>query len=64
MNLEEMERQQERMDKVIIFQNSLNDDDEWLFYHLAWARGEVNNITLEDKYMVMLRWDELKGDKK
>ena len=40
------------------FQQSLNHADEWLFYHLAWVAGDTDTITYEDRYDIMLRWNE------
>lgn len=51
----------EQKREVETFQQSLSREDEWLFYHLAWATGETDTITYEDKYEIMKKWDSLKG---
>ncbi len=56
-----MELTQEQINEVTAFQVSLNREDEWLFYHLAWVAGDTDAITYEDKYEIMQRWDEFKG---
>ena len=51
---------QEQIHEVCQFQGSLNDSDEWLFFHLAWARSKVEGVvTFEAKYEVMKNWDVL-----
>ena len=49
---------QQQIDEVNKFQASLSDEDEWLLYHRAWVTSPSNSITLEDKYFVMLRWED------
>jgi len=56
-----MELTSEQKREVEAFQISLNREDEWLFYHLAWVAGDTDKITYEDKYEIMKRWDTLKG---
>lgn len=51
---------QEQINKVCEFEASLNPDDEWLFFHLAWAHSKIDVVTFEDKYEIMKRWDEFK----
>ncbi len=51
---------QEQKREVDEFQQSLNHEDEWLFYHLAWVCDKTDRIGYEDKYDIMKRWDELK----
>ena len=50
----------EQIIEVQKFQISLSHEDEWLFYHLAWVAGDTEQITYEDTYEIMQRWDEFK----
>lgn len=48
----------EQKREVEAFQSSLSKKDECVF--LAWATGDDDTITYEDKYEIMQRWDEFK----
>ena len=50
---------QKEIDRVCEFESKLSKNDEWLFFHLAWGRSTGKCVTWEDKYAVMLNWDEL-----
>ena len=50
----------EQILEVQAFQVSLSHEDEWLFYHIAWAAGDTEVITFQDKYDTMKRWDSIK----
>ena len=55
---------QAQENEVRNFQSNLHRDDEWLFFHLAYAnRGEkeAQSVSLEDKYKIMKRWNELRA---
>ena len=53
---------QEQINEVCEFKQSLSKNDEWLFFHLAWALSEENKHTaveFEDKYEIMKKWDSI-----
>lgn len=54
---------QEQIDEVCRFQISLNKQDEWLFYHMAWVAGDTEGITFEDRYEVMKNWENYISDR-
>ncbi len=51
---------QEQTDELYEFVSGLNEQDDWLFFHCAWARGDGKRVTNEDKYEIMLKWDTVK----
>lgn len=50
---------QAETDELYAFALTLSENDEWLFFHCAWARGDGNRVTNEDKYAVMKKWDSI-----
>ena len=49
----------EQDDELRDFVSGLTENEEWVFFHCAWVRGDGIRVTNEDKYAIMLKWETI-----